>query len=147
MSTARYCTLHLSLSLSETRSLLINSSQLHKNSSRLSRRISFKIRSPPEAMRKTPALPKIWKKTKTKTKKSPNNKRKINSHRQQKQTLFRSSGVSDLAMASKSARKKKHKRPPKQTQILDPSTHLWEFQKNSSQEMGGWDAKVLRDKE
>jgi len=91
-------------------------------------------------MRKTSALPKIWKKNKNKNqKKIPNNKRKVNSHGQKKQTLFRSSGVSDLAMASKSGRKKNtHTKDPQNKHkfsILVP--HLWEFQKNSSQEMGG----------
>jgi hypothetical protein len=102
-------------------------------------------------MRKTSALPKIWKKNKNKNqKKIPNNKRKVNSHGQQKQTLFRSSGVSDLAMASKSGRRKKHthKRPPKQTQILDLSTTLvGEVPKKFKSGNGWWDAKLVRDKE
>jgi hypothetical protein len=101
-------------------------------------------------MRKTSALPKIWKKNKNKNqKKIPNNKRKVNSHGQQKQTLFRSSGVSDLAMASKSGRKKTHthKRPPKQTQILDLSTTLVGVPKKFKSGNGWWDTKLVRDKE
>jgi hypothetical protein len=136
MSTARYCTLHLSLSLRDSKSTNKFKSIAQKlfapiKEDFLQNQIS------PRGDEENSCSPEELEKNKNKNKKTPNNKRKINSHRQQKQTLFRSSGVSDLAMASKSGRKKKHKRPPKQTQILDLSTHLREFPKNSSQEMGG----------
>ncbi len=140
MSTARYCTLHLSLFLSETPSLVTNSSQLHKKLFAPIKEDFLQNQISPRGDEENFCSPEdLEKKQKQKQKKTPNNKRKTNSHGQQKQTLFRSSGVSDLAMASKSGRRKKHTKDPQNKHKFSILVlHLWEeFQKNSSQEMGG----------